>query len=161
MKNIIAIYPGTFDPPTNGHLDVIRRASKIFSKVIVAVADGTGKDTWLSVDKRVEILKNITRGIKNVHIDSFNELLIKYARRKKAAVILRGLRALSDFEYEFQMALTNTAMAPDIETVFMMTHEKYSYISSSLIKEIAALGGDLKRFVPPVVQKELRGENRY
>lgn len=159
MKNITAIYPGTFDPPTNGHLDVITRASRLFSKVIVAVADETNKETWFSVDKRVEMLKKITRGIKNVRIDSFNELLVRYARRKKASVIVRGLRALSDFEYEFQMALTNTSMAPDIETVFMMTHEKYSYISSSLIKEIAALGGDLKRFVPPIVGRELR-ENR-
>lgn len=159
MKNITAIYPGTFDPPTNGHLDVITRASRLFSKVIVAVADETNKETWFSVDKRVEMLKKITRGIKNVRIDNFNELLVRYARRKKASVIVRGLRALSDFEYEFQMALTNTSMAPDIETVFMMTHEKYSYISSSLIKEIAALGGDLKRFVPPIVERELR-ENR-
>lgn len=158
--NIIAIYPGTFDPPTNGHLDVIIRASKIFSKVIVAVADGIGKEAWFSVDKRMEMLRKITRGLKNIQVDSFNELLINYARRKKASVILRGLRALSDFEYEFQMALTNTAMAKDLETVFMMTHEKYSYLSSSLIKEISTLGGSLKKFVPPVVERELR-ENRF
>lgn len=157
MKNITAIYPGTFDPPTNGHLDVIRRAAKIFHKVIVAVAGGNNKEAWFTADKRVSMLKKITAGLKNIEVDSFNELLIDYAKRKKAAVIVRGLRALSDFEYEFRMALTNTAMEPATETVFMMTHEKYSYISSTLIKEIASLGGSLKKFVPSVVERELKG----
>lgn len=156
MKNIIAIYPGTFDPPTYGHLDIIKRASRIFHKVIVAVASGTQKETWFSVDERVDMLRRITKAMKNVEIDSFNELLVNYARSRNALVILRGLRALSDFEYEFQMALTNTSMAPDIETVFMMTHEDYSYLSSSLIKEISSFGGDLKKFVPPVVEKRLK-----
>lgn len=156
MKNIIAIYPGTFDPPTYGHLDVIKRAAKIFHKVIVAVANSASKDTWFSVDERMDMLRKIARNIKNIEIDEFNELLVNYARKKKASVILRGLRALSDFEYEFQMALTNKAIDSNIETVFMMTHEKYSYISSSLIKEISFLGGDLKKFVPPVVEKELK-----
>lgn len=161
MKNIIAVYPGTFDPPTFGHLDVIKRASKIFHKVIVAVAGGTGKDTWFGIDERMEMLRKITDGIKNAEVDSFNELLVNYAKKKNASVILRGLRALSDFEYEFQMALTNTAIDSSIETIFMMTHEKYSYLSSSLIKEISFLGGDLSKFVPPAVEKELKKKQRY
>lgn len=162
MKKIVAIYPGTFDPPTYGHLDVIRRASRIFHKVIVAVTDGPGKEPWFSMDERKRMLAKITRGLINVEIDSFSELLVDYARGKNASVIVRGLRALSDFEYEFQMALTNRQMAPGIETVFMMTHEDYSYFSSGLLKEISSLGGDLKRFVPPVVENELkrRHENR-
>lgn len=162
MRKIIAIYPGTFDPPTYGHLDVIRRASKIFKKVIVSVAAGIEKNTLFSINERVEMLREITRGIKNVKIDSFTELLVVYAKKKNASVIVRGLRALSDFEYEFQMALTNRNIDPDIETVFMMTHEEYSYLSSNLIKEISSLGGDLKKFVPAVVVKRLKKkrENR-
>lgn len=160
MKKIIAIYPGTFDPPTYGHLDVIKRASRIFHKLTVAVAGGIEKETWFSVDERMEMLRKITRNLRNIEIDSFNELLVNYARRKNASVIVRGLRALSDFEYEFQMALTNTAIAPGIETIFMMTHEDYSYLSSSLIKEISSFGGDLKKFVPPVVEKRLKGKMR-
>lgn len=156
MKKIFAVYPGTFDPPTYGHLDVIRRAAKIFQKVIVSVAAGIEKDTLFSINERIEMLKEITRGIKNVTIDSFNELLVNYAKKSNASVIVRGLRALSDFEYEFQMALTNRNIAQDIETVFMMTHEEYSYLSSTLIKEISSLGGDLRRFVPPVVEKRLK-----
>lgn len=162
MKNITAVYPGTFDPPTYGHLDVIKRASKIYNKVIVAVADGAGKETWFDVETRKEMLKKITKGIKNVVVDSFNVLLVNYAKKNNASVIVRGLRALSDFEYEFQMALTNRSIAPNIETVFLMTHEDYSYLSSSLIKEIFLLGGSLKKFVPKEVEKELKNkhENR-
>lgn len=156
MKNIIAIYPGTFDPPTHGHLDVIARASKIYDKVIVAVADRTEKFTWFTADERKEMLRKTTKGFKNIEIDSFNELLVNYAKKKKAAVIVRGLRALSDFEYEFQMALTNRSINSEIETVFMMTHEKYAYLSSSLIKEITSLGGDLKKFVPKAIETELK-----
>jgi pantetheine-phosphate adenylyltransferase len=158
MRKICAVYPGTFDPPTFGHIDVINRASKIFEKVIVAVADGAGKNPLFSVKERKEMLKSVTGDLKNVEVDSFDELLVSYLKKKGAAVIVRGLRVLSDFEYEFQMALTNRGMAPEIETVFMMTHEDYSYVSSTLVKEIADLGGDLKKFVPPVVEKALKNK---
>lgn len=161
MKNIIAVYPGTFDPPTYGHLDVIKRAAKIYDKVIVAVANGTGKETWFDIDERKEMLRKITKGVRNVEIDSFNELLVNYAKRKHASVIVRGLRALSDFEYEFQMALTNRSIAPSIETIFLMTHEDYSYLSSSLIKEITRLGGSLEKFVPKVVEQKLLEKKKY
>jgi pantetheine-phosphate adenylyltransferase len=158
-KDVIAIYPGTFDPPTYGHLDIIERASRIYQKVIVAVATGSGKNAWFPVEERKQMLKSITKQFKNVEIDSFNELLVSYAKRKKALVIVRGLRALSDFEYEFQMALTNRSLASDIETVFLMTHEKYSYLSSSLIKEISSLNGDLKKFVPKEIESKLKKRN--
>lgn len=161
MNKTIAVYPGTFDPPTFGHLDIIRRAAKIFNKVIVAVADGQGKNPLFDINKRIKMLEKITKNIKNVEIDSFSELLVDYARRKKAGVIVRGLRVLSDFEYEFQMALTNRNIAPEIETVFLMTHESYSYLSSSLIKEIAGLGGSIKKMVPKEIEKEFRSENLY
>jgi len=158
-KDVIAIYPGTFDPPTYGHLDIIERAAKIYPKVIVAVAASSGKNAWFNVADREQMLRSITKKFKNVEIDSFNELLVSYAKRKKASVIVRGLRALSDFEYEFQMALTNRSLSPDIETVFLMTHEKYSYLSSSLIKEISSLRGDLKKFVPKEIENRLRKRN--
>jgi pantetheine-phosphate adenylyltransferase len=159
-KKITAIYPGTFDPPTNGHLDIIERASKLYSRVIVAVAKGSGKNTWFSVQERKKMLEAITKKRKNIEIDNFDELLVSYAKRKGACVIIRGLRALSDFEYEFQMALTNRSLAPDLETVFLMTHENYSYLSSSLIKEISSLHGNLSRFVPKVVEDNLKKRNK-
>ncbi len=156
MAGVTAIYPGTFDPPTYGHLDVIKRAARIFSKVIVAVAENTSKDVWFSGEERTAMLRQLTARISNIEVDSFNELLVDYVKRKRAKVVIRGLRALSDFEYEFQMALTNRGIAPDIETVFLMPHESYSYLSSSLIKEISGLGGSVKKFVPPVVEKYLK-----
>ena len=156
MKKVIAIYPGTFDPPTYGHLDVIKRANRICDRLIVAVAHGGSKDTWFTVEERKNMLRNIMRNMKGVTVDSFNQLLVDYAKCKKANVIIRGIRALSDFEYEFQMALTNRQIAEDIETVFMMPHESYSYLSSSLIKEIVSLGGSVKKFVPSVVEKKLK-----
>lgn len=156
MKKIIAIYPGTFDPPTYGHLDVIKRASRICDRLIVAVADVGSKETWFAVEERVSMLRKITRKMKGVSVGTFSDLLVNYARRKNADIVIRGIRALSDFEYEFQMALTNRTIAPDIETVFMMPHESYSYLSSSLIKEIVGLGGSIKKFVPPVVERQLK-----
>ena len=153
--NVTAVYPGTFDPPTYGHLDVIQRASRIYPEVIVAVSSRGGKKVLFSTDERVKMLKQITGGISNVVIDTFNELLIDFVNGKKASVIVRGLRVISDFEYEFQMALTNRGLAPSIETVFLMTSSEHSFFSSTLVKEIAALGGDIKKFVPPPVEKEL------
>jgi len=158
MKNIIAIYPGVFDPPTYGHLDVIKRASYIFSHVIVGVANTTSKDTWFDVDKRIAMVKEITKDIKGITVERFDELLVNYAKKKGVNVIIRGIRALSDFEYEFQMALTNRVLGPNIETIFLMPQEKYSYLSSSLIKEIASLKGDISNFVPPEVEQEIRNK---
>lgn len=160
MKKVIAVYPGTFDPPTYGHLDVIKRANRICDRLIVAVAQDGSKDTWFTVEERICMLRKIMQNMKNVTVDNFDELLVDYAKRKKASVIIRGIRALSDFEYEFQMALTNRQIAKDIETVFMMPHESYSYLSSSLIKEIVSLGGSIKKFVPSVVEKELKKKCR-
>lgn len=156
MKKTIVIYPGTFDPPTYGHIDVIKRADRLFDKLIVAVAGAPSKNTWFTVDERIDMLKKVTKNMRNVSVDSFKDLLVKYAKRRKADIIIRGLRALSDFEFEFQMALTNRTIAPVIETVFMMPHESFSYLSSSLIKEIVSLGGNVKKFVPPPVEKELK-----
>lgn len=155
MKNT-AIYPGTFDPITYGHLDIIRRAAKVFNRVIVAVAHDTEKDPLFTVFERVELLKKATRGIKGVEIDDFQGLVVDYVKSKKARIIIRGLRMISDFEYEFQMALTNRKLSEDFETIFMMPSESYSYLSSKLIKEVAGLGADLKGFVPRFVEKAIK-----
>ena len=154
MKNI-AIYPGSFDPITYGHLDIIKRAIKIFDKVIVAVAHNSEKDPLFSVSERVELLKKATRDIKGVEIDDFHGLVVDYVKTKKSKVVIRGLRMISDFEFEFQMALTNRNLDPNIETVFMMTKADYAYMSSRFLKEIARLGGDVRGFVPPNVAKKL------
>jgi pantetheine-phosphate adenylyltransferase len=151
-----AIYPGTFDPVTFGHIDLIKRALTIFDHLIIAVAVSSQKKTLFSKEERIQMLKKATRNLKGVTIDNFDELIIDYARKKKVKVILRGLRAFSDFEYEFQMVLTNRKLSPELETVFMMPKEDYSYFSSKLIKEIAALGGNLNGFVPDFVAKELK-----
>ena len=155
-KEKIAIYPGTFDPVTFGHIDLIERASKIFDKVIVAVAHNKSKGVLFSVEERVDMLEDAVKGMKNVTIDDFNGLVVDYVRRNGANVMIRGLRMLSDFEYEFQMALTNRKLAGDIETIFMMPHEDYSYISSKLIKETASFGADLKNFIPKKVAGALK-----
>jgi len=147
-KQRTAVYPGTFDPVTYGHIDLIKRAARIFDKVIVAVARNKSKDPLFSVAERVAILKDATAGMKNVVVDEFDGLVVKYVKRTGANVMIRGLRMISDFEYEFQMALTNRKLAPDIETVFMMPHEDYSYVSSKLIKEAASLGADMSNFLP-------------
>lgn len=158
MKKNIAVYPGTFDPPTYGHIDVIERAKRICQSLIIAVSDNRSKSTWFTVKERVRMMEKITKNMKGVTVDSFKELLVDYVEKKKANVVIRGIRALSDFEYEFQMALTNRAINPNVETVFMMPNESYSYLSSSLIKEIVSLGGNVEKFVPPVVEKELKSK---
>jgi len=151
-----AIYPGSFDPVTNGHLDVIERAARIFGHVIVAVANNTSKKALLSIDERVELLKEVTRGIKNVSVETFDSLVIEYARKKKINVLIRGLRMTSDFDYEFQIALTNRRLAEDIETVFLMPSEHVSFVSSSLLKEVASLNADISSFVPKAVVRKLK-----
>lgn len=156
-KPRIGIYPGTFDPVTYGHLDLIKRALGIFDKVIVAVAHSSGeKETLFSVEERMKFLKRITKGLKGVQVDDFEGLVVDYARRKRASAMIRGVRMLSDFEYEFQMALTNRKLNRNIETIFLMPHESYAYLSSRLLKEIARLGGDIRAFAPPFVVEALR-----
>jgi len=152
----IALYPGTFDPVTNGHIDIIRRAHEIFSEVIVAVAHNAHKKPVFSVKERLEMLKKATADMPGITVTEFDGLVVKYAHKMKAKVLVRGLRMLSDFEYEFQMALTNRKLSPDIETIFLMPHESYSYLSAKLIKEVGSLGADLSDFVPDFVEKALR-----
>ncbi|OIO39090.1 MAG: pantetheine-phosphate adenylyltransferase [Candidatus Omnitrophica bacterium CG1_02_49_10] len=152
----VAIYPGTFDPVTYGHIDLIKRAVKIFDTVIVAVARDSGKRTLFSISERVELLKESIKGMENVKVEKFEGLVVKYAKKRGARVMIRGLRMLSDFEYEFQMALTNRRLAGDIETIFMMPHQDFSYLSSNLIKEAASLGASVKDFVPSSVERRLR-----
>jgi len=149
----LAIYPGSFDPITNGHLDIIKRASELFDQVIVAVIKNPSKKAQFSLSDRVEMIKKCAPG---VTVESFDGLLVEYARQKGAKTIVRGLRAVSDFDYEFQMALTNRKMAPNIETIFLMTDYKYSYLSSSFVKHIAALGGDVSELVPAPIAKKLQ-----
>lgn len=150
-----AIYPGTFDPITNGHLDIIRRAVKIFDTVIVAVAHNEGKNPLFGIEERVSMVREAVRDIPGVEVDAFHSLIIEYCQKKKAVALIRGLRAVSDFEYEFQMALMNRKLDKDVESVFLMPKEKYSYLSSSLIKEIAAFGGDISCMVPETVHNRL------
>jgi pantetheine-phosphate adenylyltransferase len=159
-KAKIAVYPGTFDPVTYGHIDLIKRATKIFDKVIVAVADNPSKGTLFSVEERVSMLKDAVKGMKSVVVDDFDGLVVDYVKRSGANVMIRGLRMLSDFEYEFQMALTNRKLRDEIETIFMMPCESYSYISSKLIKEASSLGANVRNFVPAKVQKRLREKFR-
>ncbi len=150
------IYPGTFDPLTYGHIDLIKRALSIFDEVIVAVAhQSTEKKHLFTVEERVSFLKKATEGMSRVSVDDFDGLVVDYARKKGAGVMIRGVRMLSDFEYEFQMALTNRKLADDIETIFLMPHESYSYLSSRLIKEIALLKGDIRPYVPVFVADAL------
>jgi len=150
-----AIYPGSFDPVTYGHIDLIKRAQEIFSEVIVAVAHNPHKKPLFNVKERVRMLKVATSGMKGVEVSDFNGLVVDYARKQKIKVLIRGVRMISDFEYEFQMALTNRKIAPDIETIFLMPHESYSYLSSRLLKEAASLGADLSSFVPDFIEKAL------
>lgn len=152
----ICIYPGTFDPLTNGHLDVLERAAKLFDHVRVSVAIDSTKKPLFTPDQRVELIKANLHGLPNVDVVSFEGLLVEFARRQKAHAIIRGLRALSDFEFEFNMALMNRHLRPDVETIFVMPAEAYSYTSSSLVKQIAKLGGDVSKFVPPNVARALK-----
>jgi pantetheine-phosphate adenylyltransferase len=156
MSQILAIYPGSFDPLTRGHLDLIERGSQIFHQLVVAVLTNLDKAPLFSIEERVEMLKEVTAGMPNVSVDTFSGLLVDYAVRKKARVILRGIRAFSDYEYELQMALMNRELQPNIETVFLTPAEAYSHISSRLVKEIFQHGGPVKGLVPPVVEERLR-----
>ncbi|MBI2067282.1 MAG: pantetheine-phosphate adenylyltransferase [Deltaproteobacteria bacterium] len=152
----IAVYPGSFDPPTEGHLNIIERGLNLFDKIIVVVAVNSSKNRLLTVEERVQLLREIFKKFPAVEVDSFkDELLVKYAQSRKATAILRGLRTLQDYEYEFQMALTNKKLAPAIETVFMMTEPQYAHVSSTLIREVARLGGSVSGMVPNAVQKKL------
>ncbi|MCQ8129829.1 pantetheine-phosphate adenylyltransferase [Methylomonas rivi] len=152
---ITAIYPGTFDPITNGHLDLIHRASRLYEKVIVAVAESRGKQPLFELDERVALIEGVVDEFPNVEVIGFNNLLVECAKQHRASVILRGLRAVSDFEYEFQMAGMNRRLAPDIETVFLTPAEQYEFISSSMIREIARLNGDVSSFVADSVKEQL------
>ncbi|MFH1622282.1 MAG: pantetheine-phosphate adenylyltransferase [Candidatus Omnitrophota bacterium] len=153
-----AIYPGSFDPITYGHIDLIERALKIFEEVVVAVTDNPSKKSLFSVEERVKMIKEVTKDMDRVTVEHFDGLVVEYARKKKIGVLIRGLRMLSDFEYEFQMALTNRKLAPDIETIYLMPSESYSYISSRLLKEAASFGADISNFVPSFVDKSLKSK---
>ena len=152
----IAIYPGSFDPVTNGHVDLIHRATQIFDKVIVAVAHNAHKNPLFTVEERLDMLRESAKEFKDIEIETFDGLVIDSAHQRKVKVIIRGLRMISDFEYEFQMALTNRRLAQDVETVFLMPSENYSFLSSTLLKETAALGADLSSFVPKFVEARLK-----
>ena len=154
----IAIYPGSFDPLTNGHVDIIERGSRIFDSIIVAILVNSEKAPLFSEQERIEIIHDVFKDRPNVKVETFHGLLVDYAQRKNASVIVRGLRAVSDFEYEFQMALMNRHLEPGLETVFMMPAEQYTYISSRLIKEVFSLGGAISGLVPPVVEDRLRAK---
>ena len=147
----IAIYPGSFDPITNGHLDIIERGSRIFSKVVVTVLENPRKKPLFSIAERLEILKETTKGFTNVEVDCYQGLLVDYVTKKKARIIIKGLRAISDFEFELQMAHINRKLSEDIETIFLMTNSRYSYLSSSIVKEVACYGGSVEGLVPPAV----------
>jgi pantetheine-phosphate adenylyltransferase len=155
-NEIVAIYPGSFDPLTNGHIDIIQRGSKLFDRIIVGVAINFEKSPLFTVLERVSIAREVFRGWDNVDVETFDGLLVDYARSKHARVIVRGLRAVSDFEYELQMALMNRRLSPEVETVFMMPAEPYTYVSSRLVKEVVALGGSVHGLVPAIVEDRLR-----
>ena len=154
----IAIYPGSFDPLTNGHVDIIERGAKIFDSIVVAILANVEKKPLFSESERVKIIQEVFKDRPNVQVETFDGLLVDYAQRKKASVIVRGLRAVSDFEYEFQMALMNRHLAPELETVFMMPAEQYTYISSRLIKEVFMLNGEIDGLVPKIVEDRLRAK---
>ena len=152
----IAVYPGSFDPVTNGHINIIERTTKIVDKLIVAVAVDSKKTILFSAQKRIEMIKEATKNIKKVEVKSFSGLLTDFVKKNKANIIIRGMRAISDFEHESQLALMNKRLAPEIETIFMVTCSKYSYLNSSIVKEIASLNGDISHLVPEIAEKNLR-----
>lgn len=156
MKDIVAIYPGSFDPLTNGHVDIIHRGARLFDRIVIAVLINLEKAPLFTVPERVDIARDAFKGWPNVEVDTFDGLLVDYARRKQASVIVRGLRAVSDFEYEMQMALMNRRLNGEVETVFMMPAEPYTYVSSRLVKEVVALGGSVHGLVPDSVEARLR-----
>jgi pantetheine-phosphate adenylyltransferase len=158
MPNAAAIYPGTFDPVTNGHLDVIERAANLFPRLIVAAAVNTGKAPLFTMEERVALLRAEVARFPKVEVTSFDGLAVEYARRSGVPVLLRGIRTFTDFEYEFQMALTNRALAPDVETIFVMSNVEWSYTSSRLLKEAAAMGADVSHFVPPRVNEAMKAK---
>jgi pantetheine-phosphate adenylyltransferase len=158
LKHVIAIYPGTFDPPTNGHLDLIQRGSAIFEELVVAILRNSDKVPLFSMSERIDMLRECTKQYKNVRIDCFEGLLVEYAAKQNAGAVLRGIRAVSDYEYELQMALMNRKLEPRLETVFMLPGVTYSYLSSKLVREIAQLGAPLKGLVPAIVEERLRAK---
>ena len=160
MEKRIAVYPGTFDPVTNGHIDIVKRACRVFDEVVVGVVKKPYKTPIFSIDKRRQMLLEVLKDTKNVSVKDFDGLLVEFVLEVGAKIIIKGLRAVSDFEYELQMALMNRNLRPEIETVFMMPQEEYIYLSSSIVKEIASLGGNLKGLVPSFVERELKNRLR-
>ena len=152
----IAIVPGSFDPVTNGHLDIIRRTSQLFDTVYVSILSNSSKNPWFSVEERISLIERVTKEFSNVKVEGFTGLLVDYARQRNAKFIVKGLRAVSDFEYEFQMSLTNKQLAPEIETFFITTNAKYAYLSSSIVKEVARYGGDVTEMVPLEIIEDIK-----
>lgn len=155
-----AVYPGTFDPITLGHEDLIRRAARLFDTVIVAIADSTAKQPFFTRDERVEMARAVLKDVKNVEVMGFSGLLMRFVRQNKARVVIRGLRAVSDFEYEFQLAGMNRGLYPDVETLFLTPGEQYMFVSATIVREISVLGGDVRKFVPPVVARRMKAKIR-
>jgi len=155
--DVKALFPGTFDPPTNGHVDLIQRGSKLFGHLVVAVLNNPGKNPLFTVEERVEMLQESTSSLTNVSIAKFDGLMVDFARQQGASAVLRGIRAISDYEYEFQMALMNWRLAPEIETVFLQPAGRYSFVSSRMLKEVFRFGGDVSGLVPPNVLRRMRG----
>ena len=152
----VAVYPGSFDPVTNGHVDIVKRGLKLFDKIIIAILHNSSKEFLFSIEERIEMIKISFENIPNIEVDAFDGLLVDYAKEKNACTILRGMRAVSDFEYEFQLALMNRRLSREIQTVFLMTGLRWIFTSSSIIKEAARYGGDIEGMVPPVVDKKLK-----